>query len=34
MPHVSGETWGFCFAIESSDEIDLDQRRGLLEYEE
>jgi hypothetical protein len=25
---VSVETWGFWFTIESSDEIDLDQRQG------
>ena len=32
--HVSSETWGFCFTIESSDESDLDVRHGLLEYDE
>ena len=33
LAHV-GETWSFCFAIESRDESDLDRRQGLLEYDE
>jgi hypothetical protein len=34
VAHVSGETWGFCFTIESRDESGLDRRHGLLEYDE